>query len=1218
MTAHVSVRLAWHDDGWNGRVCCNPAANTYCVGNYSYPGQLIAERRILEAEKKCAGEPCPLVKASSDRTNTYIPPCCYSTNAFGPDSMTAYADPPEFFRDGTKRRYWDMPPATTGIWPYEEMYQDDVKRGSGYDNVMRREKANHFFEELQPHRSLIVYYSNYSNPFSEDDRKRYVLVGIARLKAVGDELFYEGCSDSVREKYGSGFVWQRAITSHYPDQGLRIPYHFYRDKPQQLEQMLIVPENPRLCKYAARIMADDDALGLVEQFLSVTQTLREMKDRSENWDDRIRWLQSLVVELWKHRGLYPGLPAVLYSIGFQEAVPFFKAQALADKEKAAVEAIFAFLDGKVGGLTGVNLDKTASQKVIRQWKLQEPECTKLLRDVLPRLHLDQQQVENLLDRQKRFEHGILSSLKAIAENPYILTEEYTGDDPDDTIPWSVVDRGIIPSPNLGGNPLADKDDARRLRGLAVETLKRNGIHMFLAAGQLLQMVNARLDYLPDWKKHRFTMQYFDVDAEVLSGALTTRMECEILYIYLRTAHEDERLVEDKLSFLLNGPDITLKLPVTAKTWTDYLFDRTSILAQKAEKKYREAIRGQAEACQRVFVRPLSVLAGAAGTGKTTIIKAIVKAIKKGHGTGTSVIALTPTGKATDRIREIFEVDELLRGRVETATIHSFLAKRGWLNPNMTLKRRDGTVESGYATYIVDETSMLDLTLGATFVRAVDWTSVQRLILVGDPNQLPPIGRGRLFADIIEHLLKEAPTSIAVLKDNLRLLENQVSDKGTAILELAQLYIHTGQVAIKDEETELAAEIVLRRVQESGEVDKDLRVIFWNNPEDLRSQLIEQIERDLSTDSGSQLNPDRPFELWRKGQEDRADFMQILTPYRGELFGTEAINAACQQRISKRLLERIGSIDGITLFDKVIQVRNRPKSWPIAAFDVGEKHKSKQIKLIEIFNGELGFVKPHGFDGKKWLSNYFRFEHFQVVFARKRNCWVGYGRGLGKGPDNRWLPAESVQENLELAYAISVHKAQGSEFERVYVIIPHSKKALLSPELFYTALTRAKRHCTLLIEKDMAPLLAMRRPEQSHLLRINSSLFAFRSVPEALFALPEWYEEGKIHKTLADIMVRSKSEVIIANMLHERQISFLYEVPLFAKDGSFYLPDFTINWRGTDYYWEHLGLLTRPKYRAKWEEKKKWYETNFPGYLLVTEEGSELSKMADKVIRDTFC
>ena len=50
----------------------------------------------------------------------------------------------------------------------------------------------------------------------------------------------------------------------------------------------------------------------------------------------------------------------------------------------------------------------------------------------------------------------------------------------------------------------------------------------------------------------------------------------------------------------------------------------------------------------------------------------------------------------------------------------------------------------------------------------------------------------------------------------------------------------------------------------------------------------------------------------------------------------------------------------------------------------------------------------------------------------------------------------------------------------------------------------------------------------------------------------------------------------------------------------------------------LGLLTRPKYRAKWEEKKKWYETNFPGYLLVTEEGSELSKMADKVIRDTFC
>ena len=105
--------------------------------------------------------------------------------------------------------------------------------------------------------------------------------------------------------------------------------------------------------------------------------------------------------------------------------------------------------------------------------------------------------------------------------------------------------------------------------------------------------------------------------------------------------------------------------MTEATWTGYLFDRNSNLAKKAEKPYRAAIKGQVKACQRVFVRPLTVLAGAAGTGKTTVIKSIVKAIKKGHGVGTSVIALASTGKAADRIREILEKDDLLKGTVET-------------------------------------------------------------------------------------------------------------------------------------------------------------------------------------------------------------------------------------------------------------------------------------------------------------------------------------------------------------------------------------------------------------------------------------------------------------------------------------------------------------------------------------------------------------------------
>jgi exodeoxyribonuclease V alpha subunit len=101
-------------------------------------------------------------------------------------------------------------------------------------------------------------------------------------------------------------------------------------------------------------------------------------------------------------------------------------------------------------------------------------------------------------------------------------------------------------------------------------------------------------------------------------------------------------------------------------------------------------------------------------------------------------------------------------------------------------------------------------------------------------------------------------------------------------------------------------------------------------------------------------------------------------------------------------------------------------------------------------------------------------------------------------------------------------------------------------------------------------------------------------------------------------VRSKSEVIIANILHERQIPFTYERPLFAPDGSWRLPDFTIEWRGQTYYWEHLGMLDRDDYEQDWEIKKVWYERFFPGSLLTTKESAALSRESEQLVTHHFC
>ena len=89
--------------------------------------------------------------------------------------------------------------------------------------------------------------------------------------------------------------------------------------------------------------------------------------------------------------------------------------------------------------------------------------------------------------------------------------------------------------------------------------------------------------------------------------------------------------------------------------------------------------------------------------------------------------------------------------------------------------------------------------------------------------------------------------------------------------------------------------------------------------------------------------------------------QILTPHRGELHGVEALNEACQTRIAKFVIDRVGAVDGITLFDKVIQTRNRPKSNAIWAYDSTKRQKVK----VEVFNGEIGTVQAFGFDNKIW-------------------------------------------------------------------------------------------------------------------------------------------------------------------------------------------------------------------------------------------------------------
>jgi hypothetical protein len=177
--------------------------------------------------------------------------------------------------------------------------------------------------------------------------------------------------------------------------------------------------------------------------------------------------------------------------------------------------------------------------------------------------------------------------------------------------------------------------------------------------------------------------------------------------------------------------------------------------------------------------------------------------------------------------------------------------------------------------------------------------------------------------------------------------------------------------------------------------------------------------------------------------------------------------------------------------------------------------------------------------------------------------------------------------LEVAYAATIHKAQGSQFGLTLVVIPDPCPLLL-PELLYTALTRQREHIAVFMQGDASSLRLYASPSRSETARRLTCLFR----PADPFTTPDGMvvDGAHVHRTANGELVRSKSEVIVANTL--RSLDVEYEEPLSMPDGTSRLPDFTIRRPGhLPVFWEHQGMLDRPGYRAGWEAKKAWYAEN---------------------------
>lgn len=357
------------------------------------------------------------------------------------------------------------------------------------------------------------------------------------------------------------------------------------------------------------------------------------------------------------------------------------------------------------------------------------------------------------------------------------------------------------------------------------------------------------------------------------------------------------------------------------------------------------------AIQESVSKNILVITGGPGTGKTTIIKAVVELFKRWER---SVLLAAPTGRAAKRLFEA-------TGR-EAKTLHRTLE----FNPKKgTFRRDEGNPLKG-DVLIIDEFSMVDLPLMYHLLKAVPrW---MRLVLVGDKDQLPSVGPGTLLRDIIE--------SGRIPKVRLDEIFRQEKE---SLIVLNAHFVNQGKKLV---------------FPEKGDRDADFYFMYKEDEQEAFQTILSLCSSRIPRKLG--LDPLSPQ-------------IQVISPmYRG-LAGVDNLNRELQKKLNP-LSDgiQIGNRE-FRLRDKVMQIRNN--------YDK------------DIFNGDIGAVKD--FD-RKAFSLAVDFEGRTVVYAR-----------------------EDMTE-LVHAYAISVHKSQGSEYQAVVIPLMTQHYIMLQRNLFYTALTRAKK------------------------------------------------------------------------------------------------------------------------------------------------------------------
>lgn len=1233
---HISLRVPWHDTSWDGRVCANPRLNSSCLKL-----RRIAEGRNDVAEEKIKGQllsklpekqwPCCIGERISFLAPFELSRTINHPYNRGPDTAHGHFD------DTTLR----LPPFSAPAIPFRWVLRDNMSAlgeehaldvqeerepdlgDFGRTWVQNRENQKAlldcFAAHLRPEMSLCFFYAK-QVPFVEDAGGARILIGAGRILHVTPAQEYRYNTQALTGKLRS-MMWelmiQHSIRPGFKD-GFVFPYHAALEKAAEEPDFdpaeiaaLVPPDRFAEFSYASELVTHDGAIGAL---LSSAEALRKTRDRLPGpWGQCIAWIDARLAELWKARGPCPGLGAALSAFGVELGT--FVARAIAEKAGEnedpwpLVEKMFS----NPATTLPKDLAEGIGETLCKKWQRLPAERKALLK-LISRLEIESEQAKLAYVQEERANAGIDCTDAQILSNPYLLFET-TRLSADPISVWT-VDRGVFPDgivrkkhPLPKPSALDAGTDARRIRALAVNVLEdaaANGSTLMAQSQVVLKIRSASLE-----PPCEVDGDLLNVAKDIFPGAIAaTALADGAPALQLQRLVQTADVIRDAIDKRLKGKRLTVEANWRA------LLDKH--LAQQgagdADEFEEDARQEKTAALKELAEARLSVLIGPAGTGKTTLLSVLCShpAISAG-----GILLLAPTGKA--RVR----MEQSTKG-LSGQTIAQFLKPHRYDSATGRYKLSDKAAEPGARTVIIDEASMLTEEMLAALIQALK--SVQRLILIGDPRQLPPIGAGRPFLDIVKHVTPEGVTEkfprVGPGYAELTVRRRQ-GGADREDLQLAEWFSGSPIAPGEDD--------VFDKVVSTG-ASKHVRFVEWTGPDDLNATLIKVLVDELKLKGlddiagfdaslgGTQWNDISFFNAWNgkegmKGAAEVAEGWQVLSPVRTTPHGVPALNRLIHRQFRTRQI------------DASRKQRNRKYTKPMGTEEI--VYGDKVINLVNT-------------DPDLWLWKH------RKVYPDKDDAYIANGEiGMAVGyfwrkgtPDFRWkLEVEFSSQPgfkysftkrdfgeegnpvLELAYALTVHKAQGSEFGTVLLVLPNPCR-LLSRELLYTALTRQTERVVILHQGPRAELRKFSSDDRSETARRLTNLF---EVPQPVEIDGRFYEEKLIHRTSRREMVRSKSEVIIADRLAAHGVDYAYEQPLTIGNTTKY-PDFTIEdmESGENYYWEHCGMLHVPQYRRRWEEKLAWYRANkiLPsedgggerGVLILTQDGANGSIDAANIDR----